>query len=234
MEHLRADYTEVWVASKNVPLIRFADRVRAISATGLDLVGITEPPMAELSEFDSIVSWYGTARPEFREAVAHLPFEFHSALPSGGCHVIDFYMRQVGGAAGAVPRIRCPHRKAGFVAIHPFSGSAKKNWPLEKFRAVSRSLPKPVQFCAGPEDELENAVRISNLYDLAHWLSEADLYIGNDSGISHLAAAVGTPVFALFGPTDPAVWAPRGKNVRVLYRNPISSIAVEEVLESLW
>jgi ADP-heptose:LPS heptosyltransferase len=91
-----------------------------------------------------------------------------------------------------------------------------------------------VQFCAGPDDELENAVRISNLYDLAHWLSEADLYIGNDSGISHLAAAVGTPVFALFGPTDPAVWAPRGKKVRVLHRNPISSILVEEVLEALW
>ena len=61
MEHLRADYTEVWVASPNVPLIRFADRVRSISSTGLDLVGITEPPMAELSEFDSIVSWYEPA-----------------------------------------------------------------------------------------------------------------------------------------------------------------------------
>ena len=133
-----------------------------------------------------------------------------------------------------MPRLRRAGRKAGFVAIHPFSGSAKKNWPLERFRAVSRSLPKPVQFCAGPEDKLENAVRISNLSDLAQWLSEADLYIGNDSGISHMAAAVGTPVFALFGPTDPAVWAPRGKKVRVLHRDPISSIAVEEVLESLW
>ena len=41
-----------------------------IVSTGLDLVGITEPPMAELASFDSIVSWYGTARPEFRDAVA--------------------------------------------------------------------------------------------------------------------------------------------------------------------
>ena len=39
------------------------------------------------------------------------------------------------------------------------------------------------------------------------------LYIGNDSGITHLAAAVGTPVLALFGPTDPEVWAPRGPHV---------------------
>ncbi len=47
------------------------------------------------------------------------------------------------------------------------------------------------------------------------WLARASLYIGNDSGITHLAAAVGTPVLAMFGPTDPAVWAPRGPNVRV-------------------
>ncbi len=233
MEHLRAEYTEVWAASQNVPLIRFADKVRAISSTGLDLVGITEPPMDELSRFDSIVSWYGTGRPDFREAVSHLPFEFHDALPDGGLHAADFYLRQVGGAFGAAPRIQCRRKKAGFVAIHPFSGSRTKNWPLESFRSVSRSLPKPVQFCAGPEDALENAVRILNLYDLACWLAEADSYIGNDSGISHLAAAVGTPVFALFGPTNPDVWMPRGRDVRVLQRDPISSITVEEVLEEL-
>jgi heptosyltransferase-3 len=233
MEHLRAAYTEVWVSSQNIPLIRFADKVRGIASTGLDLVGITEPPMAELSSFDSIVSWYGTARPEFRDAVSSLPFEFHDALPKGDIHAVDFFSQQVGAAIGATPRIRGRRRKAGFVAIHPFSGSPRKNWPLERFRAVCRSLPKPVEFCAGPEEPLENAVRISDLYDLACWLSEADFYIGNDSGISHLAAAVGTPVYAMFGPTDPAVWAPRGPNVRVFHRDPITDISVEEVLEEL-
>ncbi|MEP6536527.1 MAG: glycosyltransferase family 9 protein [Bryobacteraceae bacterium] len=233
MEHLRADYTEVWVASQNVPLIRFADKVRGIISTGLDLVGITEPPMAELKQFDSIVSWYGAARPEFRDAVAGLPFEFHSALPSGEGHAVDFYLQQVGGKPGAMPRIRRRRKTAGFAAIHPFSGSPRKNWPLERFRAVCRSLPLPVQFCAGPEEPLENAVRISNLYDLGCWLSEAEFYIGNDSGISHLAAAVGTPVYAVFGPTDPAVWAPRGKCVQVIHRDPITDVSVEEVLEKL-
>jgi len=57
--------------------------------------------------------------------------------------------------------------------------------------------------------------RIDDLYELAQWLAGARLYIGNDSGVTHLAAAVGIPVLALFGPTDPAVWAPRGANVRV-------------------
>jgi heptosyltransferase-3 len=76
----------------------------------------------------------------------------------------------------------------------------------------------PVHWCAGEDDPpLPEAVRIGNLYELGCWLAKAGLYVGNDSGITHLAAAVGTPVLALFGPaSDPAVWAPRGKNVRVM------------------
>jgi ADP-heptose:LPS heptosyltransferase len=74
----------------------------------------------------------------------------------------------------------------------------------------------PVKWCAGEDDPaLPGAVRIDDLYELACWLAKARLYIGNDSGITHLAAAVGTPVLALFGPTDPEVWAPRGRHVRV-------------------
>jgi ADP-heptose:LPS heptosyltransferase len=73
-----------------------------------------------------------------------------------------------------------------------------------------------VHWCAGAEDPpLPGAVRIDDLYALACWLARARLYIGNDSGITHLAAAVGTPVLALFGPSNPAIWAPRGANVRV-------------------
>jgi ADP-heptose:LPS heptosyltransferase len=75
----------------------------------------------------------------------------------------------------------------------------------------------PVRWCAGREDAAldEPVTRIDDLYELAQWLAGAGLYIGNDSGVTHLAAAVGTPVVALFGPTDPAAWAPRGPNVRV-------------------
>jgi ADP-heptose:LPS heptosyltransferase len=74
----------------------------------------------------------------------------------------------------------------------------------------------PVRWCGGPDDPaLEGAVHLDDLYELAGWLARARLYIGNDSGITHLAAAVGTPVLALFGPTDPAVWGPRGRNVRI-------------------
>jgi heptosyltransferase III len=59
-------------------------------------------------------------------------------------------------------------------------------------------------------------VRFTCIGQLARWLSGAKLYVGNDSGIAHLAAAVGVPVAVFFGPTDPAVWAPRGPSVTVL------------------
>ena len=51
---------------------------------------------------------------------------------------------------------------------------------------------------------------------LAAILAQAGVYVGNDSGVTHLAAATGAPTLALFGPTDPAVWAPIGERVRVL------------------
>jgi heptosyltransferase III len=229
MEHLRTSRTEVWVTSQNVPLIRFADKVRGIASTGLDLVGLEglEPPpvLSELSQFDSIVSWYGANRPEFRAAVAHLPFEFHEALPKvSNLHAVDFYLQQVGAQLGATPKIPCKRERRGFVAVHPFSGSPKKNWPLENFLAVTRQLPYPVHYCEGP-----NSLHIENLYQLGCWLASARFYLGNDSGISHLAAAVGTPVYAFFGPTDPNVWAPRGERVRVL---PITSTP-DQILDLL-
>jgi heptosyltransferase-3 len=225
LEHLRTEYFEVWAAGPNVPLIRFADRARSIASTGLDLLGVTVPParlLDELRRFDSIVSWYGAKRPDLCTLVRSLglPFQFHQALPpeGAGLHATDFYLDQVGARRGALPRILCEVERENFAAIHPFSGSPRKNWPLEKFRAMAGELERaiPVRWCAGPDDPpLESGVYIDDLYELACWLARAQLYVGNDSGITHLAAAVGTPVLALFGPTDPAVWAPRGPHVRV-------------------
>src|SRR5204863_7452349 len=111
----------------------------------------------------------------------------------------------------------CPGGREDYAVIHPFSASARKNWPLEKFRSLAQKLERvmPVNWCSGPEDPpLAGAVRIADLYELACWLARARLYIGNDSGITHLAAAAGTPVLALFGQTDPEVWSPRAPHVR--------------------
>jgi len=222
LEWLKTDYLEVWTPSRTVPLVRFADRVRPIASTGIELAGVTDPPaqlIEELRGFDSIVSWYGSNRPEFREAVAGLPFTFLDALPgsTGGVHATDFYLAQVGAEPGAIPKIACDVKRGDYAVIHPFSGSPRKNWPLAKFQALAARLPMPVRWCAGENDPpLPDAVRIPDLYDLACFLAGARLYIGNDSGITHLAAAVGTPLLAIFGPTDPAVWAPRGRHVRIV------------------
>ncbi len=245
IEWLRCDHLEVWLPTPCVPLVRLAERVRAMASTGLDLLGIPDraPPgglLEHLAGFDEIVSWYGTGNAELRAAVAGLPFRFLSALPDeqAGIHAADQFLAQVGGSGPAIPRLACPRWEGGFAVVHPFSASAKKNWPLARFRELARKLEArlPVRWCAGPEDALKEAVRFDDLYELACWLAGARLYVGNDSGITHLAAAVGTPVVALFGPKAPAVWAPRGPWVRVVATKqpsePIESIALEEVVEA--
>lgn len=241
MEHLRVACTEAWVPSSIVPLVQFAT-ARAISSTGVDLLGLpdVEPPaqlIEQLRSFDSIVSWYGANRPEFREQVSglDLPFQFLNALPhpAARVHAADFFLNQVRGSGPAVPKIRCDSGpRAGFAVIHPFSGSARKNWPIERFRELAQRLDMPVQWCAGPEELLDGAVRFENLYELACWLATARVYVGNDSGITHLAAAAGAPVVAIFGPTDPAIWAPRGENVRVV-SGCSDEISIEQVIHEV-
>jgi len=113
------------------------------------------------------------------------------------------------------------------VALHPGAGSRKKAWPPHRFAAIGQALAaqgKRIVLIQGPADEAVVAdvhalladtphllVHDSPIATLAPLLSLVSLFIGNDSGISHLAAALGVPVLAIFGPTDPVVWAPRGK-----------------------
>jgi len=223
-----------------VPLIRFADRTRSITSTGLDLIGLTgvDPPpytIEHLRSFDSIVSWYGANRAEFRAHVSELglPFRFFPALPPGNVriHAADFFLAQAGCHGPAIPRISCPPApRSDFAVIHPFSGSPSKNWALERFRELAERLRFPVRWCAAPEEDLADAVRFTDLYELACWLQTARLYVGNDSGITHLAAAVGVPVVAIFGPSDPSVWAPRGDRVSIV-AGALAEISVPQVLD---
>ena len=240
LEHLTADYTELWVSSTVVPLVRFANRVRAISSTGIDLVGIGDLPISSelrktLLGFDSIVSWYGANRPEFCEAIAALgvPCQFHQALPPPefAGSAIDFFAAQVGAPAGLVPKIEVqPGRRRDSIVIHPFSGSLRKNWPLDSYLQLAAKLPLKVEWTAGPDEVLPEATRFESLADLAAWIAGARLYIGNDSGITHLAAAIGIKTLALFGPASTKAWAPRGDNVALVEGDPLSGLPVPEVL----
>jgi len=65
------------------------------------------------------------------------------------------------------------------------------------------------------------------LVELAARLQNCSLFLGHDSGISHLAAAVGTPSILLFGPTDPAIWAPANQNVKVLRAPDLTMNGIE-------
>lgn len=228
-----ADPSEVWVPAAVVPLIRFAPKVRALSSTGIDLLEFgDDSARRHLAAFDRIDSWYGASRPEFRDAVRDLPFFFHTALPDGSCHATDFYARQLGAPEGLVARIPATRRPSGFIACHPFSGSPRKNWPLERFLDLRRSLS--IHFCHSPEQPPPDAesVCFPGLGDLADWLSTASAYLGNDSGVTHLAAALGIPTVALFGPTNPEVWTPRGEHVTVLRQDETTEYTLMHALSA--
>lgn len=118
------------------------------------------------------------------------------------------------------------------VAIHPGSGGARKCWCLENFLAIAAELASEgvqVAFLLGPaeSDRLGNAAtrekmrRVGrclsgwSLAEVLGLLSCADGFVGNDSGITHLAAAMGVRTLAVFGPTNPAVYKPVGPDVTV-------------------
>jgi ADP-heptose:LPS heptosyltransferase len=133
------------------------------------------------------------------------------------------YVEDQAAAALAVPL------PEAFLAIHPGSGSPRKNWPAERFAALADALSPGRRFAlvAGPADDQSSAALLAlaprarvlrelPLRLLGGVLARAAVYVGNDSGVSHLAAAFGAPTLALFGPTDPAAWAPLGSLVRTL------------------
>lgn len=250
LEHLcRGVEAEIWAPGRNLPLLKHIAPARSFTEVQVDLLEIDPPArlIERLKSFDEVVSWYGAAREGFRAALeaTGVRVRLLKAVPSqdAGCHAVDFYLQQVGaeteGQTESVPRI--PVRWGGgadaeYIAIHPFSGSASKNWPLDLFRRVAQQLEAEtglgVEWCAGEEEELQEARRFEKLEDVAGWLSRAALYLGNDSGISHLAAACGVRSVMIFRASDPRVWAPRGTGVRVLVR-PEATDVVEACLELL-
>ena len=125
------------------------------------------------------------------------------------------------------------------IAVHPGSGSPRKNWPLERWADLCTRLPQPLLIVGGEPDAAAAAAltRFGRtalnlpLPELALELAHCRLFLGHDSGISHFAAAVGTPCVLLFGPTDPAMWAPPGDHVRVIRQGvSLEAINVADVL----
>ena len=118
------------------------------------------------------------------------------------------------------------------VLIHPGSGGGRKNWPTERFERLAALLRKRgwrIVWCLGPAEggrcmpEGDGVVREPRLVELCAMLTRARCYIGNDSGVSHLAAACGCPSVVLFGPSDERIWAPCGDVVAIV--TPTGSLA---------
>lgn len=151
-----------------------------------------------------------------------------------------------------VPRLRVAPIEPGLhrLAVHPGSGSPKKNWPVTHWaQLLTKLMPSfdDVLLVAGeadkeivqaispliPADKLRLCVNRS-LSDLVAELSQVALFVGHDSGVTHVAAATGIRTIALFGPTDPLIWSPNGDHVTVI-RSPdqtMAGLTIETVLET--
>jgi len=121
------------------------------------------------------------------------------------------------------------------VVIQPATGGLHKCWHLDNFLAVAKKLDSEgieVIFLLGPAelDRFSNAaikkigsiakyLRDLSLEQVLELLSHAKAFIGNDSGITHLAAGLGVRTLAIFGPTNPAVYKPIGPDVTVFEDN---------------
>lgn len=189
------------------------------------------------------------------------------------CHASAYYLRCVGAGELRCPSLTVREDKIEWLThywehsmkrpseqvliIHPGSGGARKRWVPEGFTEVARWWQKRkfgrVLFLLGPAEEQEEqqwrqvgevAANLS-LWQVAALLSRADLYLGNDSGVSHLAGAVGARGVVLFGPTRPQQWRPLGGALSVLQNFPyraafphtpeisLSEITVDQVIAAL-
>ncbi|MCX5658154.1 MAG: glycosyltransferase family 9 protein [Planctomycetota bacterium] len=156
-------------------------------------------------------------------------------------HVADWYTHELRRQGVELPAAillqRPPRRIDGPIVIHPGSGGAAKCWPVERFEAVIASLRArrrevlpvlgEVELDRWPKEQTRRwiddlgAKPLPSLDALADALETAAAFLGNDSGPVHLAAQMGLPTVALFGPTSPRLWSPRlwsprGPSVTVL------------------
>jgi heptosyltransferase-3 len=126
---------------------------------------------------------------------------------------------------------------AHYAVIHPFASSPDKTWAATRFVEVARNLNglEPV-FLAGPDDDTspfasfrvwknEPLARVKSL------MSGASLFIGNDSGPAHIAAAFGVPCVVLFGSSEPTTWAPWKTESQVL--PGLSNVSRDRVLQAI-
>jgi ADP-heptose:LPS heptosyltransferase len=208
-----------------------------------------------LEQCATVVGAGGDARRHSRESgrVMFLPFR-----PEGQGHVAAGYLHALG-IENAAPEFRLTplsedvirarraleaveiRPDADFVVIFPGSGSRSKNWSAANYREFIGALLPTIQVAVvlGPAEEegdfdFPGVPTLGNL-ELSVVAGIARLaigFVGNDSGVSHLAAATGTPGVVIFGPTSPDRWRPLG-DIAVIARGNLASITPAEVCASI-
>ncbi len=183
----------------------------------------------------------------------------HRADDTGAMHATDAYLKPLEQLtifdADRLPQLRFPKaddgpdRSVDWLAVHPGSGSERKNWPEEKWADLLSYLAEQTRFhllLLGGEAEEGRLERLAAqlpaeryrivqsrpLPEVGQSLQECAGFIGHDSGISHLAAAVGVPSLLLWGPARAEVWSPVSERVKLLQgEGGLNFLTVEEVVE---
>ena len=212
-----------------------ADETAALeSADAAALFGADRLP-SWLAGRPAVYSWLGAENPDVRArvmAAARGARFFRVERGPGATHAAAAYSRAVGDplrgpALAAAAALVAPASAAAdemwpgltgpVLAVHPGAGARSKRWDIAGFVQLAhwwRAGGGSVIAVAGPAEAGEPTalgtpeVRDWSLVDLAAVLSRAALYAGNDSGVSHLAGAVGAPGVVLYGGTDPRRWRP--------------------------
>ena len=174
-------------------------------------------PLSDL-KFDSAIVWMKDPIVADNLRLSGLAKVFRAdPFPKYG-HAATHLLRTLKLAAPGLPDLWRP--ESGEIIIHPGSGSPKKNWPY--FENLAASL-----------GERARVLRDLSLIEVSQHLRRCRAYTGNDFGITHLAAYLGTPAIALFGPTDPRTWGPIGRRSRIIWKTKLEDISVDEVLLAL-
>ncbi len=146
--------------------------------------------------------------------------------------------------------IAAPNLDGRWLAVHPGSGSEKKNWPLDKWqelltRFVSQTDRNLLLIAGEAESDRvqrlaatlpANRLRLAQnlpLTEIAPLLASADAFIGHDSGITHLAAALGLTTLILWGPSNDLIWRPLHPAVEILKDTAgLDHLPVEKVFQA--
>jgi heptosyltransferase-3 len=149
-----------------------------------------------------------------------------------------------------IPRARIPAPEGrsaqapagGYAVVHAFAATPEKTWPAANFLELAgflrRSAGLESIFIGAAGDDLSRFQRFptvsgASLPEIARLVRDASLFIGNDSGPAHMAAAFGLPELVFFGPSDEAIWRPWRTEAEVLKADPIHEIDVDSAMLAL-